>query len=406
MHSDQDAAVYTGRMSDGRTAKSVPVELRFTDSGLQLKAADTADPFTWPYASLATAEPLRRDSTDTLLSSSELPGATVFVEGAAFARELREKATQLTTGSFRWRYLKPGLVVTAVVLAAVAAVWLFDLTPARTIAGWLPEATRVRMGQQVIVAMSENRQTCHTDDGRAALDKMTDRLSAVSGAKQKFNVVVLDWDLLNAFAAPGSQIVLTRELIKTANSGDEVAGVLAHEMGHGIELHPETALVRAIGMSAALELMSGGSSGTLANMGALLAQLSYTRAGEREADAHALRILRDANVGTKGFADFFRRVAKMEGEDLDETKDGKGTKKDGDDKKKSGEQEAVKEKDSYGRYVNMDLIRTHPHSRDRLKLIETVATYDSTPILTDGEWTALRDMCKNAKKKKDDAAGK
>ncbi len=110
--------------------------------------------------------------------------------------------------------------------------------------------------------------------------------------------------------------MLTRGLIAKADSPDEVAGVLAHEMGHGIEMHPETALVRALGLSAAAELMLGGSGGTLANIGIVLAQLSYTRDAERNADRHALEILKGAGVSAQGLAEFFTRVTKLEEDEI------------------------------------------------------------------------------------------
>ena len=67
-----------------------------------------------------------------------------------------------------------------------------------------------------------------------------------------------------SFDVPGGQIVLTRGLVRTAGSADEVAGVLAHELGHTLELHPETGLVRAMGLAAAAQLMFAGSAGTVA----------------------------------------------------------------------------------------------------------------------------------------------
>lgn len=395
MHSDQE---FAGRLSDGRTAASRAVSLRLTDAGLAISGSD--EPRLWPYASLTSAEPIRANSHDTLLSSSEMPGATLFVEGGDFTRALLTSAPQLSTGSLRWSYAKPGLIVTGTVAIIAAAVWLFDLTPARTVAGWMPDAARVRMGQQVVQSMTENRPICHTDEGRVALDKLAARLSAVSGGRDKFNVIVVDWNLLNAFAAPGAQIVLTKEIITDAKSPDEVAGVLAHEMGHGLELHPETALVRAVGISAAIELMSGGSSGTLANVGGLLAQLNYTRIAEREADEHALRILRQATISPKGLADFFERISKLEGDhskpaDGKDAKDGKAT--------TTGKDESAAKDEGFSRYFNADLLRTHPQSRDRFELIRKQAAYDATPSLSDSEWQALRSICKDAKKSKDKA---
>jgi hypothetical protein len=67
-----------------------------------------------------------------------MPGATLFVDSAAFTKGLRERASQLSANSLRWQYAKPGLMVTAAIAAIVAAVWIFDLTPAHTVASWLP----------------------------------------------------------------------------------------------------------------------------------------------------------------------------------------------------------------------------------------------------------------------------
>lgn len=396
MHSDQSVPSFEGRMSDGRTAASAKVRLHFAENGLVLTGPDDPAGSVWPYESLSTAEPVNRKSNDTLMSSSSAPGASLFVEGADFTAELLKRAPHLSTGSLRWQYAKPGLVVTAALILIVGSVWLFDLTPARTIAGWLPDAARVRLGQQVVTSMTSQRRVCHTPEGRAALDKMTARLSAVSGAKRPFNVVVVDWDLLNAFAAPGSQILLTRELINGAKTPDEVAGVLAHEMGHGLELHPETGIVRAIGMSAAIELMTGGSSGTLANAGAFLAQLSYTRQAEREADDHALRILKEAKISSKGLGEFFERIAKLEDDEDNDKKSGTKTS----DQSKPDKEKTSAKNDSFSKYFNSELFRTHPHSHERADLIKAQATYTATPSLTPSEWKALQSICKKPDKPK------
>jgi beta-barrel assembly-enhancing protease len=111
---------------------------------------------------------------------------------------------------------------------------------------------------------------------------------------------------------------LTKGLLDKSQSPDEAAGVLAHEMGHGIEMHPEAGIIRGIGLGAALEVMLGGTAGgSLANVGLMLAQLGYSREAEREADKHALELLKAAGIAPKGLGDFFTRVMKMEAEDGD-----------------------------------------------------------------------------------------
>ena len=52
----------------------------------------------------------------------------------------------------------------------------------------------------------------------------------------------------NAFALPGRHIVLVSGLLKRAKAPEEIAGVLAHEMGHGLEKDPEALFLRNIGM--------------------------------------------------------------------------------------------------------------------------------------------------------------
>jgi predicted Zn-dependent protease len=178
-------------------------------------------------------------------------------------------------------------------------------------------------------------------------------------------VVVVDWDLLNAFAVPGEQIVLTHGLIKKADGPDEIAGVLAHEMGHGLEMHPETALVRALGLSAAADLMFGGTGGTIANVGIVLAQLSYSRDAERAADTRGLQILKRAGISPQGLAQFFKRVMKIEG-DKEGLADGVG---------------------------QIDILRSHPLTEDRRRMVESQPPYPATPSMGTADWKSLRSIC-------------
>ena len=129
--------------------------------------------------------------------------------------------------------------------------------------------------------------------------------------------------------------------------------MLAHELGHALELHPETGLVRAMGLSAAAQLVFAGSSGTLSNIGLLLTQLRYTRIAEREADAHALRILKGAGISPKGFGDFFERL-------------------EGKRHRRGAAQDASPE---------LELIRTHPLTADRIAMVRAQPAYPATPAL-------------------------
>jgi len=99
----------------------------------------------------------------------------------------------------------------------------------------------------------------------------------------------------NALALPGGLVVITDDLIKLAANNDEIAGVLAHELGHVRHRHGLRGLARASSLSFVLLFVLGDGASILndaAAFGALFLQLSYSRAFEREADAHAVALMR------------------------------------------------------------------------------------------------------------------
>ncbi|PPC98520.1 MAG: peptidase M48 [Hyphomicrobium sp.] len=353
------------RYSDGKTAGARDANVALTSRGIEITLDDAYGNFVWPYASLAAGEPLRDHAVDVLLSSREVPGASLFVPGQSFAAELKHHAPHLTARAERWRNARPWLGVTSLIVGFFALIYAAGWSPIRTIALTLPDSWRDRLGEQAILSMTDGYKKCSAPDGVAALKVLTERLSKVSGTGRTFDVVVYDWSLMNAFAVPGDQIVITKGLIEKSQSADEIAGVLAHEMGHGIELHPETGIIRAIGLATAVELMMGGSSGTLANFGVILAQLGYTRSAERKADLQAIRVLREAEISPKGLGDFFKRVADIEGEREGPT----------------------------SRMRGFDILRTHPPTAERSELVRRQSAYPSTPALDASSWRDLKAIC-------------
>ncbi len=358
MPSDMSQPLYSARFSDGKSAAAVNCDVGLGETGIEIFIAG-AETQVWPYAGLAAAEPLTAHAIDVLLTSTAQPGAALFVPETAFARAIQGHAPQLTARATRWRHARPWVWAAGAVAAVCALIWAFDLSPARAVAKLLPDRARATLGDSVMRSMTAGKNVCSDGNGLAALDRLTARLA---GAQQKkFKIVVVDWDLMNAFAVPGEQIVLTHGLIAKADSPDEVAGVLAHEMGHGIEMHPETALVRALGLSAATDLMLGGSGGTIANIGIVLAQLSYSRAAEGEADAQALKILKRAGISAKGFGQFFTRVTKLE--------EGKSDLND------------------------IGILRSHPLTEERRRIVESQPPYPATPSMSARDWAALKEIC-------------
>ena len=91
-------------------------------------------------------------------------------------------------------------------------------------------------------AMSERAQKDYRviDDAEVNgyLQQIGDRLIRhLPRTNIKFRFVVVDLPEANAYASAGGRIYVTRKLISFARSEDELAGVIAHELGHGVVRH-------------------------------------------------------------------------------------------------------------------------------------------------------------------------
>jgi len=136
-----------------------------------------------------------------------------------------------------------------------------------------------------------------------------------------FTFVVLDQPIINAFAAPGGVIALYSGLFLLAETQDEVAGVLSHEIAHITQLHMYRAFekgktMNVLAMLAMLGLIlaSGGNGEVIqgAVMGAqamaIQSQINFTRHNEVEADRVGIRTLSAAGYDPQGMADFFEKM--------------------------------------------------------------------------------------------------
>ncbi len=114
----------------------------------------------------------------------------------------------------------------------------------------------------------------------------------------------------NAFALPGGTLVLTDALVELVQ-GDEavIVGVLGHELGHVQHRHGLRLLVQAGAIAALSSVVLGDFSTLLAGAPVLLGQASYSRDAEREADAHAVSVLKAAGVSPAVMVAFFERLA-------------------------------------------------------------------------------------------------
>ncbi len=103
-------------------------------------------------------------------------------------------------------------------------------------------------------------------------------------------------------------------LLDFAKSPEEVAGVLAHEMGHVIHRHSTQSMVRQMGLTVIFDFLMGGGGSIGAELGSLVLALSYSREAELQADGTGIEILQEAGLRPVGLSAFFKRLQSEAGD--------------------------------------------------------------------------------------------
>jgi Zn-dependent protease with chaperone function len=150
----------------------------------------------------------------------------------------------------------------------------------------------------------------------SAVEEMTGRLTgALKDSPYRFEVTVVRNDAVNAFALPGGYVVVFTGLMKKAESGEEVAGVLSHELNHVLQRHGIERTVRQLGLFAALSIILGdrqGMAGLARQLSMELLTLRFGREQETEADVTGLRLLHRAKIDPDGIIRFFERLSEKD----------------------------------------------------------------------------------------------
>lgn len=126
-----------------------------------------------------------------------------------------------------------------------------------------------------------------------------------------------DTKTVNAFALPGGQIFITQGLLNRLKNDDQLAGVLAHEIGHVAGRHSAAQLAKqqlTQGLTGAVVVASGdASSGQVAAMAGQLINLRYGRGDELESDALAVRFMPGAGYDPRAMLEVLHILKQASG---------------------------------------------------------------------------------------------
>ena len=296
---------------DGETAKDNKVVALLEPSGLVF-SGEGVPAQRWGLPGLTAIDPPRAGQL-LRLAHRRRPGVRLIISDQGFIEYLLTQAPHIKEGFnhkqalhlFQW--IGGGLSI----LAGLIYLTL-NFAPQR-LAVLLPDEWSKRVGEQMEASLVQNARVCQTPDGDRAIAALLASLVDGNPDVPSLRVRVYDIPIMNAFALPGGHVVLTRGLLREATVSGEVAGVLAHEIGHVSHHHPEEQMIRIAGMQMLISAATGTSWGNDASsMAGLAAVLKSSRDAEREADAYAVAMLTAARVDPMALKHFFEKVLKEE----------------------------------------------------------------------------------------------
>ena len=176
----------------------------------------------------------------------------------------------------------------------------------------MSDEREVSIGSQIDAQLKANRNISlyNNTSVQQFVENLGDRLVAVSDRPDlPFTFQIVNDSSINAFATLGGFVYVNTGLIALAENEAELAGVVAHEIGHITEKHviermKQAAIARGVAGS------TGVDDSVLVGIGYELAlSLPSSRRAEYEADEVGLAMLEAAGYAPSGIVTFFEKLA-------------------------------------------------------------------------------------------------
>jgi predicted Zn-dependent protease len=358
------------RFLDGMTSKPQQVRLSFTDQSLLL-LGDADVITTWPYIKILVKEDWV-DGVGAILGHKDHPDAGLSIYREQDFKKIQQKLSRRDRASFiiptQYRH------IFLMALGAVAAGFiLFPVVTnmASFMTHFIPKSAERQLGDFAISQLSLEYTPCNDPVALRHLQTISKRLLAGTNEKNAvLDIHIFRADTANAFSLPGEKFAVLSAFLNDAQSENEVASVMAHEMGH-LEKHDALeGFVQSQGLSI-IGAMAGtsGSYGDVTKFASFLQTMNYSRKKEFDADEYGAKLLLKTGYSPKGLASFLSRMDKMDNGMMGEV------------------------------IRHAEFLSTHPNTEERVKRIKAFGGTDAyKPSLSVEEFKDLKNACRSISK--------
>jgi Zn-dependent protease with chaperone function len=349
---------------DGTSSRRHAVTLGF-DGELEINA-DHRTLAVWSYVDIRRADSPSGTLRLTCLTAPVL--ARLEIRDPAVAAELILRCTRLDEDLPDRRGVAKivGWSIAAAV-SIVGVIWFGVPLAADRLTPLVPQSLERRLGtvaDRQITTMFGGR-VCDNAAGQAAFTRLMTALREAAGMDISVQAAVLPTPIPNAFALPGGKVYLFNGLLARAQNPDEIAGILAHELGHLRHRDSTRNLIYNGGTSFLIGLLFGDITGSSALIFASrsIVTASYSREAEQNADTFSIDVMHRLGRPTKPMGELLFRVT---GKEADKT---------------------------------LSFLANHPLTEDRLlRMSEEDRSPSAPPLLTAEEWVSLKAICNSGSK--------
>ncbi len=180
----------------------------------------------------------------------------------------------------------------------------------------------IKLGKEYIPLSIAQGEGLYPDpEVQRYISELGNRIASHTPRKLPYRFYILNSSVYNAFAIPGGGVFITRGLLSLLEKESELAGVLAHELGHLNARHHARYMEKVLGVSLLLQVAAVLVSNTksesaelilqIASIGAGLLTLKFSRDQERESDRLAVRFAIDSGYDPRGLIGVFEKLNRV-----------------------------------------------------------------------------------------------
>lgn len=366
------AAAGTGIFFDGVTSTRRAVLVELGSDGVVVRDAQERDMLArWPYAELdqlaapegvlrlgrAGGQPLARLEVRDPALAAAIDDASVPVDRSG-ATERRGRMKVVAWSLIATVSLLLGAVFGVPALADKIA----PLVPLRA-EHWFGEAINTQARKMLDTGNASRPFECGgegSDDARAALAKLMGELETAAALPIPLDIKVVRRSEANAIALPGGHIYVFEGLVDKSETADELAGVIAHEIGHVAHRDGTRSILQSAGLSFLFGMLLGDfvGGGAVVIGARTVLQSSYSRDVEGAADRYGVDLMSRAGGDPRALGVILNRIAG-----------------------------AI--------HPGTAILSDHPDTKARIAVIDTLAAAATPPqpLLEPDEWRALKRIC-------------